>query len=83
MDLVNRFAPEHFEIMCKDATKLMKGVRSAGAVFASKMQGAARKFSEDAKNANSLELAARLDTTELKERFEEFKEYAKKVIESL
>lgn len=34
MDLVNRFAPEHFEIMCKDAAKLMKGVRSAGAVFA-------------------------------------------------
>ena len=34
MELVNRFAPEHFEIMCKDATKLMKGVRSAGAVFA-------------------------------------------------
>jgi histidinol dehydrogenase len=31
---VNRFAPEHFEIMCKDALKLMKGVRSAGAVFA-------------------------------------------------
>ena len=34
LELVNRFAPEHFEIMCKDATKLMKGVRSAGAVFA-------------------------------------------------
>ena len=34
MELVNRFAPEHFEIMCKDAVKLMKGVRSAGAVFA-------------------------------------------------
>ena len=33
LELVNRFAPEHFEIMCKDATKLMKGVRSAGAVF--------------------------------------------------
>ncbi len=56
---------------------------SASAVFASKMQGAARKFSEEAKNADSLELAARLDTTELNERFEEFKEYAKKVIESL
>jgi len=34
LELVNRFAPEHFEIMCKDAVKLMKGVRSAGAVFA-------------------------------------------------
>ena len=34
LELVNRFAPEHFEIMCKDATRLMKGVRSAGAVFA-------------------------------------------------
>ena len=34
LELVNRFAPEHFEIMCKDATKLMKGMRSAGAVFA-------------------------------------------------
>ena len=34
LELVNRFAPEHFEIMCKDATKLMKGVRAAGAVFA-------------------------------------------------
>ena len=34
LELVNRFAPEHFEIMCRDATRLMKGVRSAGAVFA-------------------------------------------------
>ena len=34
LELVNRFAPEHFEIMCANATKLMKGVRSAGAVFA-------------------------------------------------
>ena len=34
LELVNRFAPEHFEIMCRDALKLMKGVRSAGAVFA-------------------------------------------------
>ncbi|MBR1870856.1 MAG: histidinol dehydrogenase [Kiritimatiellae bacterium] len=34
LELVNRFAPEHFEIMCADATSLMKGVRSAGAVFA-------------------------------------------------
>ena len=34
MELVNRFAPEHFEIMCRNATALMKGVRSAGAVFA-------------------------------------------------
>jgi len=34
LELVNRFAPEHFEIMCRDAQRLMKGVRSAGAVFA-------------------------------------------------
>ena len=34
LELVNRFAPEHFEIMCANATGLMKGVRSAGAVFA-------------------------------------------------
>ncbi|MGN0852161.1 MAG: histidinol dehydrogenase [Kiritimatiellia bacterium] len=34
LELVNRFAPEHFEIMCKDARRLMKGVRAAGAVFA-------------------------------------------------
>ena len=34
MRIVNRFAPEHFEIMTADALKVMKGVRSAGAVFA-------------------------------------------------
>lgn len=34
MEVVNRFAPEHFEIMTKDALRVMKGVRSAGAVFA-------------------------------------------------
>ena len=34
METVNRFAPEHFEIMTRDALKVMKGVRSAGAVFA-------------------------------------------------
>lgn len=34
LELVNRFAPEHFEIMCMEATRLMKGVRAAGAVFA-------------------------------------------------
>ena len=34
LEVVNGFAPEHFEIMTKDATKVMKGVRSAGAVFA-------------------------------------------------
>jgi histidinol dehydrogenase len=34
MEVVNRFAPEHFEIMTRDALKVMKGVRSAGAVFA-------------------------------------------------
>lgn len=34
LELVNRFAPEHFEIMCSEATRLMKGVRAAGAVFA-------------------------------------------------
>ena len=33
LDVVNRFAPEHFEIMAKGAKKLLKGVRSAGAVF--------------------------------------------------
>ena len=34
LELVNRFAPEHFEIMCANATRLMRGVRAAGAVFA-------------------------------------------------
>lgn len=34
LEVVNRFAPEHFEIMTKDALKAMKGVRAAGAVFA-------------------------------------------------
>ena len=34
MAVVNRFAPEHLEIMTKDALEVMKGVRSAGAVFA-------------------------------------------------
>ena len=34
LEVVNRFAPEHFEIMAKNATRLMKGVRAAGAVFA-------------------------------------------------
>jgi len=34
LEVVNRFAPEHFEIMTKDAVKVMKGVRAAGAVFA-------------------------------------------------
>lgn len=34
LEIVNRFAPEHFEIMCREATRLMKGVRAAGAVFA-------------------------------------------------
>ncbi len=34
LEAVNAFAPEHFEIMTKDALKVMKGVRSAGAVFA-------------------------------------------------
>lgn len=35
LEIVNRFAPEHFEIMTKekDAKRLLKGVRSAGAVF--------------------------------------------------
>ncbi|MBR4938204.1 MAG: histidinol dehydrogenase, partial [Kiritimatiellae bacterium] len=40
MEVVNRFAPEHFEIMTKDALKVMKGVRSAGAVFAPVAPGA-------------------------------------------
>ena len=34
LEVVNRFAPEHFEIMTKNALKVMKGVRPAGAVFA-------------------------------------------------
>ena len=34
LEVVNAFAPEHFEIMTKDALGVMKGVRSAGAVFA-------------------------------------------------
>ena len=34
LEVVNAFSPEHFEIMTKDALKVMKGVRSAGAVFA-------------------------------------------------
>ena len=34
LEVVNRFAPAHFEIMTKDALKVMRGVRSAGAVFA-------------------------------------------------
>jgi histidinol dehydrogenase len=33
MELVNRFAPEHFEIMTKDADKRVDQVRAAGAVF--------------------------------------------------
>ena len=33
LEAVNRFAPEHFEIMTRDAMKAMRGVRSAGAVF--------------------------------------------------
>ena len=34
LEVVNRFAPEHFEIMTRDAKRVMRGVRSAGAVFA-------------------------------------------------
>ena len=34
LEVVNRFAPEHFEIMTKNALSVMRGVRSAGAVFA-------------------------------------------------
>ncbi|MDD4102144.1 MAG: histidinol dehydrogenase, partial [Kiritimatiellae bacterium] len=33
MELVNRFAPEHFEIMTRRARSLLKEVRTAGAVF--------------------------------------------------
>ncbi len=33
MELVNRFAPEHLEIMARGARALMKQVRTAGAVF--------------------------------------------------
>ena len=34
MEVVNAFAPEHFEIMTRDALKVMRDVRAAGAVFA-------------------------------------------------
>lgn len=34
MDVVNEFAPEHFEIMTQDAMRVMRGVKAAGAVFA-------------------------------------------------
>ena len=34
MGIVNDFAPEHFEIMTRNALKQMKNVRAAGAVFA-------------------------------------------------
>lgn len=34
MEIVNEFAPEHFEIMTRNSMKLMKKVRAAGAVFA-------------------------------------------------
>ena len=34
LEVVNRFAPEHFEIMTRDSLRVMKGVRAAGAVFA-------------------------------------------------
>ncbi len=33
MELVNRFAPEHFEIMTRDARSFVNAVRAAGAVF--------------------------------------------------
>jgi histidinol dehydrogenase len=33
MELVNRFAPEHFEIMAKNARTFVNDVRAAGAVF--------------------------------------------------
>jgi histidinol dehydrogenase len=33
MEIVNDFAPEHFEIMTKNSLSVMKGVRAAGAVF--------------------------------------------------
>ena len=33
MELVNRFAPEHFEIMTRDARHYVNDVRAAGAVF--------------------------------------------------
>ena len=33
MELINRFAPEHFEIMTTDARSLVNDVRAAGAVF--------------------------------------------------
>jgi histidinol dehydrogenase len=33
MELVNRFAPEHFEIMTKEPRRWLQKVRNAGAVF--------------------------------------------------
>jgi len=36
MELVNRFAPEHFEIMTENARELLNQVRCAGAVFIGK-----------------------------------------------
>ncbi|NLG34052.1 MAG: histidinol dehydrogenase [Lentisphaerae bacterium] len=33
MDLINRFAPEHFEIMTKEPRRWLQKVRNAGAVF--------------------------------------------------
>jgi histidinol dehydrogenase len=33
MELINRFAPEHFEIMTTEARSLVNDVRAAGAVF--------------------------------------------------
>ena len=33
LDAVNRFAPEHLELMAKNAMRFLKGVRAAGAVF--------------------------------------------------
>ena len=34
LDVVNKFAPEHLEIMTSESLKTMQGVRAAGAVFA-------------------------------------------------
>ena len=32
-DLVNKIAPEHLEIMCKNSSKILRNIRNAGAIF--------------------------------------------------
>lgn len=37
VEIVNRIAPEHLEILCKDYNEVLKSVKSAGAVFLGQM----------------------------------------------